>query len=97
MNDDHSFNKLSDDLAKMIKQSHENLEAYLLPLEKAIDDIIAQKSSDISAIEHLLDTVSSLMYAGIGHQVYLKLLEYYKTVDRDGADFYWKLYEEITE
>lgn len=97
MDDDHSFNKLSDDLAKMIKQSHENLEAYLLFLEKAIDDIIAQKSSDVGAIEHLLDTVSSLMYAGIGHQLYLKLLEHYKTVDRDGADFYWKLYEEITE
>ncbi len=96
MDDNSSFDKMAEELAKLIRQSNKSLEAYLPPLQKAVDNIINQKNADRKAIEHLLDSLSSLLYAGIGHQLYLKLLEHYKTVDSEGADFYWTLYEEIT-
>ncbi|HMU47548.1 MAG TPA: hypothetical protein PKC72_14335 [Chitinophagaceae bacterium] len=95
MDDSHSVDKMNEELAKLIRQSIKSLKTYLPPLQKEVDNIIDQKNIDIKIIEHLLDSLSSLLYAGIGHQLYLKLLEYYKIVDKDGADFYWKLYEEI--
>lgn len=92
-----SFDRLSKELTKLIGQSNKSLEAYLPSLQETVNSIITQHSTDIKAIEHLLDSLSSLLYGGIGHQLYLKLLEYYKTIDKEGADFYWNLYEEIME
>ncbi len=97
MSDTSEFDNLSKELSEFIRQFREKLGTYLPPLRNAVDNIIAQESSDTNAIGSLLDSISSLMYAGIGHQLYLRLLEYYKTVDSEGADFYWRLYEEITE
>ena len=95
--DDNSFDKMAKELVKLIRQTNKNLEAYLPSLQKAVANVIDQKSTDTKAIEHLLDSLSSLLYAGISHQLYLKLLEYYKTIDSEGANFYWNLYEEIME
>lgn len=95
--DDSSFDKMAEELAKLIRQTNKSLETYLPSYQKEVDSFINQKSIDTEAIEHLLDSLSSMLYAGIGHQLYLKLLEYYKTIDNEGADFYWNLYEEITE
>ena len=95
--DDSSIDKMAEELAKLIRQSSRSLEAYLPSLQKELDDIIDQKNTDTKAVERLLDSLSSLLYAGMGYQLYLRLLEYYKTIDKEGADFYWTLYKEITD
>ncbi|OJV98406.1 MAG: hypothetical protein BGO52_11500 [Sphingobacteriales bacterium 44-61] len=87
---------MAEDLAKLIRQSHSSLEAYLPSFQKVVDSVIMQGSTDTKEIEHLLDSLSSLLYVGIGHQLYLRLLDHYKTIDSEGAGFYWDLYEEIT-
>jgi hypothetical protein len=95
MGDPSSYDDLIEELSVLIGQAREGLEASMLLLQDEADNIIIQKCRDISQIEHLLDNVSSLLYASIGHQLYLRLLEYYKPIDSEGANFYWNLYEEI--
>ena len=97
MDDSSSFDKMAEKLAKLIRQTNKSLEACLPTFQKEVDSIINQKRTDTKEIEHLLDSLSSMLYADIGHQLYLKLLEYYKTIDKNGANFYWDMYEEITE
>ena len=45
----------------------------------------------------MLDTILSLTYFGVGDDLYIKLLEYYKTVDAEGAAFYWNEYDKKEE
>jgi hypothetical protein len=37
------------------------------------------------------------MLLGVGEAQFIQLLEYYKTVDQEGAADYWRYYEEMME
>ncbi len=86
-----------DGLVKVINKSRAKMTKFLPAFEASVDNIIQTKSTDKNAIEHLLDSISSFMYMGMGQELYIRLLDYYKTIDAEGATFYWELYEEITE
>ncbi len=45
----------------------------------------------------MLDTILSLTDLGIGNDLFIKLLEYYKTIDAEGAIFYWNEYDRKEE
>ncbi len=66
-------------------------------LEQEVNTLIAQKSKDEHTIEHLLDTLVSLTTAGIGESLFIRLLEYYKTVNAEYAADYWRIFEEMNE
>jgi hypothetical protein len=88
---------MEEDLLKNIKQSinafQESLKQHLPALEADVNQLIKTKSQNTKTIEHTLDTLLSLANIGIGENIFVKLLEYYKTVDADGAAFYWKEFD----
>lgn len=84
-----------EDLVKQIKGAVDGLPALLASLEPLADEIIANRSTDAQAIEHLLDSIASFLPHGLGSTLYLRLLEHYKSVDAEGAVFYWELYEQM--
>jgi len=88
---------LFDDILFDIKGMHADIAAFIPAIEAAVNAIIESHSTDKQEIEHLLDTLTSITPVGLGHALFIKLLEYYKTVDSKGADFYWHLYEDMNE
>ncbi len=80
-----------------IKGMHADIAGFMPAIEAAVNEIIGGHSTNKTEIEHLLDTLTSITPIGLGHALFIKLLEYYKTVDPQGADFYWHLYEEMNE
>lgn len=90
---DHLVSKIGE----IIKGFQQQLEKHLPELELEVNEIISNKSTDSKKIENYLDTLLSLSQHGIGNSLYVKLLDYYKTIDVDGAKFYWDEYENLEE
>jgi hypothetical protein len=86
-----------ENIVSVIKEFQASMAVHLPPLEKEVNYLIAQKSKDEHAIEHLLDTLVSLTTAGIGERLFIRLLEYYKTINAEGAADYWQIFEEMNE
>jgi hypothetical protein len=55
--------------------------------------LIRNKIQNKNEIERHLDTLLSLMDMGVGKDLFVKLLEYYKTGDAEGAIYYWNEYD----
>jgi len=89
--------KLVSEISKIIKGFHAQLAVHLPALELEINQIIKKKKTNANLIENYLDTLLSLCQHGIGDTLYIKLLEYYKTVDAEGARFYWEEYDKLEE
>jgi hypothetical protein len=69
------------------------LKGQLPALEAEINDLIHSGNKDKNTIENTLDTLLSLTSLGAGKELFIRLLEYYKTIDVDGASFYWNEYD----
>ena len=80
-------------LTQLIADSSEQFRSFLPMLEEEADHIISTKTTDPKIIEKLLDTLLSLTTAGIGNDLYIKMLDYYKTVDAVAAKEYWDIYK----
>ncbi len=85
--------KLISDISRIIKAFNESLQGHLPALENEITSLIESKSKDCQSIENNLDTLLSLAIHGVADDLFIKLLEYYKTVDAEGALFYWNEYD----
>jgi len=89
------MDKLVSKIGNILNNFLEQLETYLPALEREVTQIIEEKSINSQQIENYLDTLLSLCQHGIGNDLYIKLLEYYKTVNTAGAQFYWKEYDNL--
>ena len=89
--------KLASHIGNLIKDFQEQLKAHLPYLEMEVKQIITDKSTDANKIENYLDTILSLTHHGVGDDLYIQLLEYYKTVDEKGAKFYWEEYDGLED
>lgn len=69
------------------------MKGQLPALEAEINDLIHSGNKDKNTIENTLDTLLSLTSLGAGKELFIRLLEYYKTIDVDGASFYWNEYD----
>ncbi len=77
-------------------QSLQNLAKSQLPaLQAELNFLIDTHSQDGNRIEHLLDNFLNFTLLGVGEAQFIQLLEYYKTVDQEGAADYWRYYEEM--
>ncbi|MBA3901459.1 MAG: hypothetical protein H0X62_14845 [Bacteroidetes bacterium] len=90
-------NDLFNGIKDAIEDFHKSLEQHLPVLEEEIDDIILSETEDKNMIESTLDTLVSLTDLGVGNDLFVKLLEYYKTIDTEGAQFYWNEYDKQVE
>lgn len=92
---------MEEDLFRNIKQSiesfQESLKGHLPALESEINHLIQSGNHDKNTIENTLDTLLSLVDMGIGKELFMRLLEYYKTLDAEGAAFYWNEYDQDDE
>lgn len=92
---------MENDLFQNIKQGFEafqkSLQENLPAMEEEINRIISTENKDKNAIEHTLDILLSLTQIGIGEELFIKLLEYYKTIDTKGAAFYWNEFDSDNE
>ncbi|RAI91486.1 hypothetical protein [Algoriphagus yeomjeoni] len=92
---------MEEDLFRSIKQSiesfQESLKGHLPALEAEINHLIQSGNQDKNTIENTLDTLLSLVDMGIGKELFVRLLEYYKTLDAEGAAFYWNEYDQDDE
>jgi hypothetical protein len=90
-------NSTFNQLKETIKAFQQSLQAHLPALEIEINAIIDSKVQDQNTIEHSLDTLLSLVNMGVGKELFVKLLEYYKTIDTEGATFYWDQFDKEEE
>lgn len=91
------MHKIISEIGDVIKGFQQQLEEYLPKLELEVNEIINKKITDSKEIENYLDTLLSLSRHGVGNSLYIKLLEYYKTVDIEGAKFYWEEYDNLED
>ena len=89
--------QLVNDLKQIIEAFNQSLSVHLPALKNEVVTLIDCKSKDSTEIEHCLDTLLSLTIHGIGDDLFIQLLEYYKTVDEEGAMFYWNEYDDKVE
>lgn len=88
---------LFQDIKASIEAFQEILKQHLPALEAEVNDLINSGSRDNSLIENTLDTLLSLTDMGVGKHLFVRLLEYYKTIDAEGAAFYWNEYDKDDE
>jgi hypothetical protein len=86
--------KPHNEIIELITAFQRSISQHLPSLEQAVQAIIVGKITRESEIENLLDTLLSLTAHGIGNELFIRLLEYYKTVSPEGAEFYWKEYDQ---
>jgi hypothetical protein len=82
-----------EEIAGLIKAFNSQLEQYIPALQTEVEQIIATGNTSNQIIEGYLDTLLSLTMHSTGNKLFVSLLEYYKTIDPEGAMFYWKEYD----
>ena len=85
------------DIKQTIEDFQQSLKQHLPALENEMKALIQSGSRDKNAIEHSLDILLSIAQMGIGKELFVQLLEYYKTIDSEGAAFYWNEYDNDDE
>ena len=85
--------QLLNEIGSIIQSFNDNLKSHLLILENEVQQLIQSKSTNSKTIENYLDTLLSLTMHGIGDKLFIQLLNYYKTIDAEGAMFYWNEYD----
>jgi hypothetical protein len=84
-------------LKEIIQTFQQSLQSHLPALECEINAIITNKEQNKNTIEYNLDVLISLTDMGVGNELFIKLLDYYKTIDTEGASFYWEEYDKKEE
>lgn len=90
-------NDVFNDIKKAIEEFQEVLQQHLPALEAEVYSLINRQVRDKNAIEYSLDTLLSLTDMGVGQDLFVKLLDYYKTIDAEGAMFYWNEFDKDNE
>jgi len=81
------------ELSGLIHSFNERLAQQMPLLENEIERLISSENAETNTIENYLDTLLSLTMHGFGDALFIRLIEYYKTIDLDGAMFYWNEYD----
>jgi len=82
------------ELSGLIHSLNEHLAQQVPLLENEIERLISSGNTEKNTIENYLDTLLSLTMHGFGDALFIRLIEYYKTIDLDGAIFYWNEYDQ---
>ncbi len=82
-----------EDIFQIITNFNKSIETLLPALEAEVNDLIKSGYKERNSIEQTLDTLLSLVNMGFAENLFLRLLDYYKTIDEEGAAFYWNEYD----
>ncbi len=78
-----------------IQYFNESLQAHIPIIETEVSRLIENESENPEEIENTLEVLLSLSVHGIGNDLFIGLLEYYKTIDPENAALYWNEYDEM--
>lgn len=81
------------DLKISIQYFNDSLRAHIPVIETEVNTLIKAESKDRREIENALEVLLSLSVHGVGNDLFVTLLEYYKTVDPEDAALYWNEYD----
>ena len=84
-------------LVRLIKQFREFSIRQLPVLEQEVSDLINRKETDIHTIELLLGVLLSMLSFGVGEELFNRLQQYYKPLNRWGYITYQALAAELEE
>lgn len=84
-----------DGLTMRIIDLRRQARASLPELRAEISDIIENKIVDEGRIGRTIDLILGLYEMGIGKKEFLRLNEYFKTIDPESAEFYRRSYESM--
>lgn len=93
MSNEQKEENMFDGIKEVIGNFNKAIEAQLPALNQEINQMIKTKCVDESKIENTLDTLLSLTMHGMCDDLFVQLLEYYKSVSVAGAEFYWNEYD----
>ena len=82
-----------EDIFQIITNFNKSIESLLTALEAEVNDLIKSGYKEKNCIEQTMDTLLSLVVMGFAENLFLRLLDYYKTIDEEGAAFYWNEYD----
>ena len=82
------------DIIELAKQIHELYKIMYEMIKPEVMYIINKKVKNINIIENTLDRLLDIP-TDEGYELFLKLCNYYATIDKEGAKFYLESYEEI--
>lgn len=86
--------KFIKEIRGMFESLHELMRQNLPFWENEVDIIIANKETDRKKIEWTFDYLLDYTRHGIGSELYLRLIAYYRTVNPEGAASYLQIYQE---
>lgn len=84
-----------DDILIMNGIIRKQIESILPLINSEIDIIIKKNDRTVKRIEETLDTLLNYMYLGTGESEFKKLNEYYRSFNKENADIYNELYQEL--
>ncbi len=82
-----------EDIFQTITNFNKSIESLLPALEEEVNNLIKSGYKERNSIEQTLDTLLSLVNMGFAENLFVSLLDYYKTIDEEGAAFYWNEYD----
>jgi hypothetical protein len=82
-----------EDIFQIITNFNKSIENLLPLFEAEVNDLIKSGYKEQNCIEQTLDTLLSLVIMGFAENLFLRLLDYYKTIDEEAAAFYWNQYD----
>ena len=88
------YRRISSDLNVFIINASCNATKPSFFLKNEVDTIIANKETDRKKIEWTFDYLLDYTRHGIGSELYLRLIAYYRTVNPEGAASYLQIYQE---
>ena len=87
----------NEELVNSISDYMQMQDRYLEYLEEYFEFIKYRNITRVSEIEHLLDTVLSMVQTDKTKDLYIRICKYYHAIDREGASDYAKFYFEMYE
>ena len=85
---------MNEDIFKLVSKLNEIYEYNYNCLKPLINELIENNSNDINSIEKYLDLLLGIP-TDDSHDLYMKLCNYYKNINKENADFYIKEYKKV--
>ena len=89
--------KLINKLRSIHENQQELMEQQAPLLQKRVNKILEQRSTDVPRIDHLMDDLLMVVPHGYCVEDFKRLYRYLKTLDTKAADFYAEAFEEVTK
>ena len=86
--------KIPDDLMDLARRLVKTYDVMYQQWEPIVNSIIDKKATNKNTIEKCLDMIMDL-HTDKGYQLFLKLCNYYATIDEYAANEYLKMYDEL--